>query len=73
MTIRFSACSSSYSPRVQIPLDILSSKLIERSGLDEHLVLYQTPLYTQLQLLQVPSPWASILKASIYVLATLNE
>ena len=73
LTIRSSACSSSYSPPVQNPLDIISSRLIEKSGLDEHLVRYQTPLYTQLQLLPVPSPCASILKASIYVLATLNE
>ena len=73
MTIRSSACSSSYSPPVQNPLDIISSRLIERSGLDEHLVRYQTPLYTQLQLLPVPSPWASILKSSVFVWATLNE
>ena len=73
VTIGSSACSSSYSPPVQSPLDIISSRMIERSGLDEHLVRCRTPLCAQLRLLPVPSPCASILKASIYVLATLNE
>ena len=73
VTVRSSACGSSCSPPVRGPLGIISGGLMERSGLDEQLVHCRAPLCTGLQLLPVPSPCASILKASIYVLATLNE
>ena len=38
---------------------------------DEHLVPYQTPLYTQLQLLPVPSPLMS--RDTIYTHAWIQE